>query len=432
MNTDVVNKEKSGKLLLIPILIATTINMLDGFDILAIVFTGPAISAEWGLNPQQLGILFSSGLAGMVLGSLIIAPFADRVGRRKIVLLCLSIMSAGMLLSSWTGGVVELSILRLLTGMGIGGMLASLNTMVNEYSSGNQKGFAVSLFSIGYPIGATIGGFLTIHLMDAFGWRSVYVFGGMVGLGMIPVVFTLLPESIDFLLVKRPPDALVRINALRQRMAEPQLAELPEAKIRNKNSQGLRGLFLPEFLRLTVMISACYFGVMTTFYFILSWTPKVIVDLGLNLNIGVYSALILNISGIVGGLSVGWVSRRWDIRNISLCVTLGFFASVIAFSFVPAQVGLLVAVSIITGFLMSGTMTTLYAMVPMIYPTELRATGTGFAISVGRVGATLGPILAGWLMSFGLDRPIYYFCLALPLLISVAIVLRIPFVRPQL
>lgn len=432
MKSGVMKETPSGKLLLIPILVATVINMLDGFDILVIVFTGPKIAAEWGLEPSQLGILFSSGLAGMVIGSLVIAPFADRIGRRKIVLLCLTIMSCGMFLSSWSHNLAELVSLRVITGLGIGGMLASLNTVVNEYSSGNQKGFAVSLFSIGYPIGATIGGFVTIYLMGEFGWRSVFIFGGAIGLLMIPVVYALMPESIEFLLIKRSPDALRKINLLRQRMGDPELEQLPEALARPKNSVGLRGLFSPALMRSTLMICACYFGVMMTFYFILNWTPKVFVDLGMSINTGISAMLILNISGMAGGLFVGWLSRRWDIRLVSFAATSLFFICVICFSLIPANLLLLVLISALTGFVMSGVMTTLYATVPMIYPAEVRATGTGVAISVGRLGATLGPAVAGGLMAFGWDRPLYYFCLALPLLIAAVLIRRIPLVKAPL
>ena len=179
---------------IIAVAMCVVINMLDGFDVLVMAFTAPEIAREWQLEPQSLGILFSSGLLGMALGSLFIAPLADRVGRRRIILLCLLTISLGMAASAFMNSVASLVSTRIVTGLGIGGMLASITTITAEYSSDARRGFSISLVQSGYPIGATIGGSIAAVLIVQYGWREVFMFGALCSALMIPLVYLLLPE----------------------------------------------------------------------------------------------------------------------------------------------------------------------------------------------------------------------------------------------
>jgi MFS family permease len=133
-------------------------NMLDGFDVLAMAFVGPHISAEWHLTGTQLGLLLSAGLFGMAAGSVVIAPTADRFGRRLLILLCLPTIAIGMLCSAFAQDTTQLVILRLVTGIGIGGILPSINVITSEYATNRWRNTAISLEVSGYPIGATSAG----------------------------------------------------------------------------------------------------------------------------------------------------------------------------------------------------------------------------------------------------------------------------------
>lgn len=178
---------------IVAVTICMVINMLDGFDVLAIAFAGPLISKEWGLSPTELGLLFSSGLAGMTAGSLFLSPFADTLGRRPVVLAGLLVISVGMIGSAFTHGLWPLIAMRAFTGLGIGTLLSSINTIVAEYSSRKRMDFAVSFMAIGYPVGATLGGMISIVLVTEFGWRAVFIFGGIVSAVIIPMVMVRLP-----------------------------------------------------------------------------------------------------------------------------------------------------------------------------------------------------------------------------------------------
>ena len=211
--------------------ICIVLNMIDGFDVLVMAFTASSVSAEWGLNGAQIGLLLSAGLFGMAAGSLFIAPWADRFGRRPLILFCLLLSGVGMLLSALSQTPLQLALLRGLTGLGIGGILASSNVIASEYANKRWRGLAVSLQSTGYALGATLGGLLSVWLLTHFGWRSVFIFGGAVTLAVIPLVLLYLPESLDFLIARRPENALARINRLAARLGQPALRELPVATL---------------------------------------------------------------------------------------------------------------------------------------------------------------------------------------------------------
>jgi benzoate transport len=403
------------------------VNMLDGFDVLAIAFTGPAIARDWALPPTQLGLLFSAGLVGMTVGSLVISPVADAIGRRWLTLIGLLVITVGMLASSLAHGLRELALLRVLTGLGIGSLLSSINTIVVEFSSERRKDFAVSFMSVGYPIGGTIGGAIAVFLIHAFGWRSVFAFGGLCSAVLLPVALVYLPESLDFLLLKRPRHALGRANALLARMGRPPIAELPSVSGQTGDTaKGVFGIFDRAFAWRTALICSVYFLTMIPFYFVLNWTPKVLVDEGLSLTTGISGSILMNASGVVGGLLFGLVARRLGLQRLGAVYMLMLLASIAAFGFAGSSLPLLMVFAMAIGFSMIGTICALYAVIGAMYPVRVRNTGTGLAIGIGRLGAIAGPYLGGVLIAAGWTRPLYCAVLALPLFVSAFLVRRVP------
>ena len=162
--------------------ITICLNGLDGFDVLSISFAAPGIAAEWGINRAALGFVLAVELMGMAAGAIMLGGITDKKGRRPMILGCLVVMSAGMLLATTATGVTTLSIWRLLTGLGIGGMLAATNAAAAEHSNDKNRNLAVSLMAIGYPIGAVLGGSVAAWLLQYYDWRAVFWFGGGVSL----------------------------------------------------------------------------------------------------------------------------------------------------------------------------------------------------------------------------------------------------------
>jgi len=419
---ETINHGAMSRFQIAAITICIVLNMLDGFDVLAMAFTAPSISADWHLNGKQLGLLLSAGLFGMAAGSLFLAPWADRVGRRPVILLCLGMISGGMLLSAWAPGIIALAALRAITGIGIGGMLASLNVITSEYSSNKWRSAAISLQVTGYPIGATIGGSVAGVLLMHYGWRSVFVFGALVTAAMIPFVVVRLPESLDFLVARRGENALAKLNALLANLGHEPVAELPQQLNPAPGvatQSKFRSLFIGSLALQTLMIWASFFLVMLCFYFVLSWTPKLLVAAGMSAQQGITGGVLLNVGGVIGGALFGFISSRVDLKPLlwtSLALTsglmlcFGLFASTLIAAFV---------IALLIGAGVFACMAGLYAFAPLLYPAETRVTGMGWSIGFGRLGAVLAPLAAGTLVDAGWPTGNLYSVFALPLLIAI-------------
>ena len=402
------------------ILICMIINMIDGFDVLVIAFAAPSIASDWQLSSTELGVLLSSGLLGMALGSLILGPLADRFGRRWLILGCLMIISAGMLVSGLSQGLAQLTAMRFLTGLGVGGILPGLNTIVSEYSSLRWRSFWVSLLQTGYPIGAMIGGMLTALLIAQYGWRAAFFFGAFASLCMIPLVWRFLPESLDFLLSSRPAGALEKVNDVLGRLGREKVTVLPErAHTAIKRRIGYADLLAAGELRMrTVLLCLSFFVVMLTFYFVMSWTPKILVDSGMSAAQGISGGIILNLGGIIGCVFLGFLSSRWPLpRIITLYVVLTFLLMIV-FAQLSSQVATMVTIAVILGFFLFGCMVGLYALAPQLYPVQSRSAGISIGIGFGRMGGVLSPMLAGVLFDLGWAKTDGYILFALPLVIT--------------
>jgi MFS family permease len=276
--------------------------------------------------------------------------------------------------------------------------------------------------SVGYPIGATLGGVAAVYLIQVWGWRSVYIFGALVALLLIPITSLYLPESVAFLLARRPAGALEKVNRVFARWGRPPIESLPSATFsaETRRQQSVLAIFHPPFLASTLATAFLYFSVMATCYFLLSWTPKLLTDLGLSISGGISGSLLMNIGGTVGCILYGLYASRLGVRRLAVLFTLGLGAMTLVFGFLPANAVLLLVAALALGFFLHTSITVLYVVVPTVFPAAVRVTGTGFSMSMGRVGAVIGPLLAGWLMAAGFDRPVYFAVLAVPMLLAVA------------
>jgi benzoate transport len=393
--------------------------------VLSIAFTGPQIAKEWMLPPTQLGALFSAGLLGMMAGSLLLSPLADVFGRRILVLMGLCVITLGMALSGFAHGLPQLAALRVFTGLGIGSLLSSINTIVMEYSSYRRKDFAVAWMSVGYPIGATIGGTIAVFLIRAYGWHAVFFFGASLSALLIPLVLVFLPESLDFLIAKRPPNALGRLNALLRKMRRPEIASLPPRAVADE-PESVLAVFDRAFFARTLLIVSAYFLAMIPFYFMLNWTPKVLVDQRLSLGTGISGAVIMNGAGVVGGLLMGSLTNRFGLRRLTSISMVLFFVAIVGFGLAGSNLPLLLLLAGVVGFFLIAMICGLYAIIGAMYPVRVRNTGTGLAIGIGRFGAVVGPFIGGVLIGAGWTRPAYCLALALPLLIAAILIRRVP------
>jgi len=400
------------------IAICVLLNMLDGFDVMVMAFTAPHVSADWALSGKLLGIMLSAGLVGMALGSFLLAPLADRWGRRPMIMLCLVILTVGMALSALASNAWQLGALRVFTGVGIGGMLAGVGVITAEYANPKWRSTAVALQATGYPIGATLGGVLAAWMLQHFSWHSVFLIGACASLLCIPLVLKCLPESLDFLVARRPPDALPRLNALLARMHMPALQALPPAPVRADGRKGYAALFVGDLRRVAVLIAMAFFLHMFAFYFVLSWTPKLLVSAGVSAQQGITGGVLLNLGGIVGGSLFGWLASRWALSRLTAASLLLAMVAMLAFAGFNTQLGIAFPVAFVIGAALFGAMAGLYAAAPVVFAADVRTTGLGWAIGIGRVGAILSPLTVGLLVDAGWSPTALYVLCALPLALA--------------
>jgi len=377
--------------------ICMILNAIDGFDVLVMAFTASAVSAEWSLTGTQLGALLSSGLVGMSLGSFLLAPWGDKLGRRPLVLFCLTISGAGMILAGLSQSPTQLGMMRAITGLGIGGILASTNVMASEYASQKWRSLAISLQATGYSLGALFGGMIAIYLLREFGWRSVFFAGGGATLAIVPIVYFFLPESLDFLLAKQPPNALRRINQVGKKLGIDYINGLPQLSqagyLHQKSS--FTALLSPRYLSTTLFLWTSSFLILFGFYFVMSWTPKLLTSAGLTAEQGITGGVLLSAGGIFGTALLGLISSRFKLAYVQAVFLIVTSLLMLIFVKSVSNPALAFFAGLLLGVTVNGCLAGLIAMAPGLYEAGIRTTGLGFAIGIGRVGGMISPLVAG-------------------------------------
>lgn len=409
-----------GRVQVLAIAVCTTINVVDGFDVLASAVTAFGIGGQWALQASEFGVLFSSGLAGMTAGALLLSPAADLWGRRTTVLLCLCITASGMLAAAGAVTFWGLILARVATGIGVGAMLPAINTVVAECASDRRRDLAVCVQAAGFPLGGVLGG-VAVYLASDSNWRWVYLAGSGLSIFLILVVLRWLPESVDFLLVRQPPGALAKVNDLLGRLDLPLIACLPAkpAKPNAARSSAIRDLGLgPR----AFTICAAYFLLMFSFYFLASWTPKLLADYGFSTRAGVSGSVFMSLGGVVGDLAFAVLTLVCPAQRLGQLFLVSCFLAVTLLATLPLQLGALVPVAFLIGFLLFGSIASLYAIVPQLFPTRVRAGGTGLALGMGRIGATAGPYVGGLLIAHSWNRTSYLLVMSMPLIACSALV----------
>ncbi|MFL9547484.1 MFS transporter [Acinetobacter baumannii] len=384
------------------------LNIVDGYDVQVMSFTAASVSKEWALCGSVLGILISLGLVGMAFGSLFIAPIADKVGRRTIILSCLLLSGITMLFSSHVMNPYQLGILRFITGIGIGGLLTNGAVMANEFSTTKWKNLSVALLSTGYAIGAVVGGMIAYRLIGTVGWRSVFMCGGIFTLTVLVLVYFVLPESVEYQLIKRQPNSIERINKTLAKFNIQAIHSFPAYKELTHGKVSIKTLFKGNFKARTIFVWIAFFSVMAGQYFILTWTPKLLTMAGMTPEQGVSLGIILNFGGILGAILMAFLTVRYQINLVlsSFFALTAIFITVFVLNSGNYIYSMWIAV--LVGIFNNGCVAGMYALANSTYDTEIRATGVGSAITMGRLGGILSPLGAGYLLDAGI-KPLHLY-----------------------
>lgn len=368
--------------------------MLDGMDVLIISYTAPAIAKAWSISPANLGIVFSSGLVGMTVGAIFLAPLADRFGRKPLMVLAALLMGSCIYLTSYATDINVLMIYRFISGLGIGTMMASTAAITAEYAPERTRDFWVSTVVAGYPVGAVLTGISSAKIIAESGWEHLFELAGIATFLIVPVLLFLLKESDEFKAKAKPEDAK------------------------------LRALFTSEFKMSTWQLWSALFLSFTTLYFLMNWIPKLATNAGLSMELAIYSGTIFNLGAIVGIPVQGYFSSRFGLKK-SIGTLLLITAVLLGIFGLFSGSNLILVVLFFLGFGVQGSFVGLYAVAARMYPTAFRSTGVGWAIGMGRLGGIIGPVLGGLLVGLGFGMGQSFIFFALPSFIAGLITLKI-------
>ena len=423
------NGRVSGQQLLV-IGLCMFFNMLDGFDITAMAVVASAVSMELALTPDRLGWIFSFALLGMMAGAMFLAPLSDIIGRRKIIIVSVTLVGVSILLTATATTLAEFIVLRFVSGVGAGAMLACQATLAAEYSSDKYRALSVAAVTAGYPLGAMFTSVVAGLVMPDFGWRGMFWFGGVATLSMGLVAWLLIPESLKYLFERRPDNALGRVNRILRKLRKDTLAELPvvagaEQQQRTGFAATLLQLLAKEHIRTTLTLWTIFFLCFATLYFLMSWIPKLMEDAGHSFEVGRQAFFLFNLGGVIGIFLLGFLSTRWKLTDLIFVLLFLSAAGMVVFAVAPGQADLLLTIIFLVGLLQQGGFTGLYGAAAKAYPTNIRSTGIGWAVGLGRSGAVAGPAVAGYLIAAGLDMSTNFLIFAVPMAVGGIIAYRL-------
>ena len=389
---------------------ASTI-ILDGLDNQLLGAAVPAMMREWSLKSPAFVPVQTAGMIGMMIGGAIGGVIGDRLGRR--IALIGSVITFGVLtvFVSLSGGIAMLTALRFFAGLGLGGAMPNAAALSSEYVPIRQRPFAVTLTIVCIPLGGSLAGLVGGQLLPRFGWRGLFLVGGIVPLVIAAVLLRVLPESPRFL--ARRPDRWPQLRALLQRLGhgvpnDAQFADARETRIAHVSA---RELMRPELRRDTIALCASFFFCLLSVYIGAIWVPTLLVRAGFSVGSASYGLTAFNFGGVVGAILGAVLIMRLGSRLTMLAMAAGAVAGAAGLSSIaigPQSVVAVLAMLAWTGGLINAVQTTMYALAAHVYPTGIRATGVGTAVAFGRVGGVLSPAVGSWALEAGSSR---YFAL---------------------
>ena len=381
--------------------------MLDGFDTQSIAFVVPDIATAWSIEPARFAPVFGAGLFGGLLGAMAFGRAGDRLGRRPTLLLSVLLFAVGSLVTPVAGSLRYLSAARLVTGIGLGGALPAAIALTSEYAPRHLRTTLVSLMFCGFPLGAVLGGLASAKLIAAFGWQSVFIVGGALPLALLPLLLALLPESVRFLAANGRREAVARILASLRCMERWNgvAVSRPEPRAR------ISSLFTRDRAAGTYLLWTTFFLSLLVTYFLINWIPLVAHRNGLDTGTAVVAVAMLNLGSIVGSLVIARLAD-WSDRGSAIGWAYAIGAIAIALiGYTGGSGAWLCALTFVAGVCSIGAQLCTVALCSGFYDTSVRATGIGWSMGVGRIGAIAGPVLGGLLLGAGISSPVL-FCIA--------------------
>jgi benzoate transport len=407
-------------LLLLSLLLVT-----DGYDAQVLGYVVPTLAEDWGLDKSAFGPVFSANLFGLTAGSLLVTPLADRFGIRRVLLCCVAVYAGLTISMAFLDSLQGLMLARFICGVGMGGAMPSAMALMSDYSPPRLRTLMVTLAACGFSLGGAMGGFVAAAFMDSFGWRSVFLVGGVTPLLLFPFLLLFLPESLPRLLRDNFPHARL------QRIAARVLPGWQVPAARQLESEQLQRVAVTEllregYLRPTLLIWGTFFCSLILLYLMVSWLPSLLQEAGMGRNTANLATSLFLLSGTVGAMLLAYIadhvtSKVRLLAGILLCAA----ATTILLGLSTARSEWLLMFVMISGFCIIGGQLTLNAFASNFYPAHIRATGTGWALGVGRGGSILGPLIGSTLLGMQLPVSEIFMLAAIPAVISALLIIQV-------
>jgi MFS transporter, AAHS family, 4-hydroxybenzoate transporter len=429
----VVGRAPLGRIAILVTVLAFIVVMLDGYDLLCLSFVAPALAKAMHRDVASFGPAFSSGMAGILLGGFAISPLSDKLGRKPVLLASVAVFGLFSFLPVLDLSYERLLLYRLLTGVGLGGAISSAAALTSEYAPHRYRGLLVNLMFAGVATGGVVGGFLASRLIPVYGWQAAFWMGGVAPLVLLPVLAWLMPESVVYLAPsgKRPAYIARMLNKL-----DPGAGYVSDGAFVARGSAGARVGNVAELFRAnrsagTLLLWLVSFCSMFTFGLTVSWLPAILEREGFALESAVLGPVLMNLGGVAGTILLGYILNfrgpaaliAWTLSlTTGALLATGQTLSVAA----PAFLSIFVA-----GLFLLGSINSTNALMAAYYPTQVRATGVGWALGVGRVGGTIGPAIGGLLLSAKLTAPAIFSITALASALGAAAIVAMGSFYPQ-
>ena len=400
--------------------------LLDGFDTGAVGFIAPSLSKEWGVTKPLLAPVLSAAVFGLSAGALLAGPLADRAGRKRVLVVSVALFGAASAVSSLAADLTQLSIMRFVTGLGLGAAMPNAVTLMSEYCPTRRRATLTNAMFCGFPLGAALGGFLAAWMIPSWGWRSVLLAGGVVPLLLIAVLVLLLPESVRYMVsnnhpVERIRETLSRVAASAQSVKSFVLSETSRPTLART---GVGFILSRSYLLGSVMLWVAYFMGLVIFYSLINWMPLLLRDAGLDPQSAMRVSALFSLGG-VGAVFSGWLMDRFNATRVVAVAYALTAVAVYAVGQAAGNVGTLIVVVFVAGIVMNTAQSSLPSLAAAFYPTQGRATGVAWMMGIGRFGGIFGSFLVAELSRRQLDFGQIFTFIAVPgVLASLALIVK--------
>ncbi|GGO79844.1 MFS transporter [Marinobacterium nitratireducens] len=390
----------------------TLIIVFDGYDLVIYGVVLPLLMDQWELNPYVAGLLGSSALFGMMFGAMGFGMLSDKLGRKKTILMCVVLFSVTTVINGFATTPWQFGILRFIAGLGIGGVMPNVVSLMSEYSPKRSRSTLVALMFSGYAVGGMMSAGLGIWIVPNYGWEIMFYLA-IVPMLLLPLMLKFLPESVAFLMAqKREQEA----RSILQKVAPDRGIDAQDrlvVPVTTESKASVLELFRGGRAFSTAMFWVAFFCCLLMVYALGSWLPKLMSMAGYALSSSLMFLMVLNIGAIIGAVGGGWLADRFSLRSVLVVFFILGSASLTMLGY-ENPMWLLYTLMGIAGATTIGSQILLYAYVAQYYPTNIRSTGLGWASGIGRNGAIVGPMLGGTLLALALPHHLNFLALAIP------------------